>query len=150
MKVVIQRVSEARVAVDSQIVGQIGKGMLILLGVASADSEEDVDWLIRKCMNMRIFSDTDGKMNESIVDQSGAFLVVSQFTLQANIKKGNRPSFIYAACPVEAEMWYGKFCHQLQAVSGLTVERGVFGADMKVSLLNDGPVTIVMDSKNKT
>lgn len=150
MKVVIQRVSEARVVVDSQIVGQIGNGMLILLGVASADNEEDVEWLVRKCINMRIFSDPDGKMNESIIDQSGAFLVVSQFTLQASTKKGNRPSFIHAARPIDAEMWYEKFCNQLHLVSGLTVERGAFGADMQVSLLNNGPVTIVMDSKNKT
>jgi len=149
MKVVLQRVSECTVVVEGHAVGSIGKGFLILLGVGSDDTEDDLEWLVNKCINMRVFSDDDGKMNLNIRDAEGSFLVVSQFTLHASTKKGNRPSFIKAARPELATRLYESFCTTLKQKSGLLVERGVFGADMKVSLLNDGPVTIIMDSKNK-
>jgi len=149
MKIVLQRVSKASVKVEDKIVGNIDKGFLLLLGVESDDNIDDIKWLVNKTMNMRIFSDQDGKMNDSIIDIDGSFLVVSQFTLHASTKKGNRPSFIKAARPDHAIPMYEKFCEQLEHTSGQKVERGIFGADMKVELLNDGPVTIILDSKNK-
>lgn len=149
MRVILQRVSSASVTVDSKITGKIGIGYLILLGVVPDDTKEDVDWLVNKCVNMRIFSDEEGKMNLAIKDVGGSFLVVSQFTLHASTKKGNRPSFIKASRPDHAIPMYELFCETLQAVSGLGVEKGIFGADMKVELLNDGPVTIIIDSKIK-
>lgn len=149
MRVVLQRVSHSSVTVDQKIKGEIGPGFLILLGVVTEDNEEDINWLVNKCTNMRVFGDDDGKMNLSIKDIKGSFLVVSQFTLHASTKKGNRPSFIKAARPDHAIPMYEQFCKTLQTVSGLPVERGVFGADMKVKLLNDGPVTIIIDSKMK-
>jgi len=149
MRVILQRVNTASVKVDNKIVGEIGLGFLILLGVVPEDKKEDVDWLVNKCVNMRIFSDTEGKMNLSIKDVNGKFLVVSQFTLHASTKKGNRPSFIKAARPDHAVPMYNQFCETLNNVSGLDVEKGIFGADMKVELLNDGPVTIIIDSKIK-
>ena len=147
MRVVLQRVSSASVKVDNVVTGKINVGFLILLGVVPDDTKDDIEWLVNKCMNMRIFSDSEDKMNLSIKDVNGGFLVVSQFTLHASTKKGNRPSFIKAAKPDHAIPMYEQFCEQLQLKSGLEVERGVFGADMKVELLNDGPVTIIVDSK---
>ncbi len=149
MRAVLQRVSRASVTVDNNITGKIGIGFLIFLGIVPEDSIEDIDWLVKKCVNMRIFTDAEGKMNLSIKDVGGNFLVVSQFTLHASTKKGNRPSFIKAAKPDHAIPMYEQFCSGLNMTSGLNVQRGIFGADMKVELLNDGPVTIIIDSKIK-
>ena len=149
MRVILQRVSHSCVTVDQKITGEIDKGFLVLLGVVPEDSQEDINWLANKCTNMRVFSDEEGKMNLSIRDIGGSFLVVSQFTLHASTKKGNRPSFIKAARPDHAIPMYEQFCKTLQEISGLKVEKGIFGADMKVELLNDGPVTIIIDSKTK-
>ncbi|MEM9545047.1 MAG: D-aminoacyl-tRNA deacylase [Bacteroidota bacterium] len=149
MRAVLQRVSRASVTVDNVVTGKIEDGFLILLGVVTEDDQKDIEWLANKCINMRVFSDEDGKMNRSIQDIGGGFLVVSQFTLHASTKKGNRPSFIKAAKPDHAIPMYEEFCETLYKVSGLDVERGIFGADMKVELLNDGPVTIIIDSKMK-
>jgi len=149
MRIVLQRVSEASVKVDGNITGEIHQGLLLLLGVGHEDESADIDWLVKKVCGMRIFSDSDDKMNLSIQDVNGSFLVVSQFTLQASTKKGNRPSYINAARPELAVPMYEQFCERLAEVSGLVVEKGIFGADMKVSLLNDGPVTIIIDSKVK-
>lgn len=149
MRAVIQRVSSAAVSVDNTICGEISAGLLILLGVASNDDEADLEWLLQKVPQLRIFSDAEGKMNLSVADVSGEILVVSQFTLYADCKKGNRPSYIRAARPEKAIPMYEKFCADLGKVSGCKIARGVFGADMKVSLLNDGPVTIVLDSRQR-
>lgn len=149
MRIVLQRVSHASVTVDNSVVGKIDEGFLLLLGVETEDNQEDIKWLVNKCINMRIFSDQDGKMNNSILDIDGSFLVVSQFTLHASTKKGNRPSFIKAARPDHAIPMYEQFCETLHNTSNLKVERGIFGADMKVELLNDGPVTIIIDSKDR-
>ena len=149
MRIVLQRVSEASVKIDNQIVGEIAKGLLLLVGIEHEDEKSDADWLIQKVIGMRIFSDSDDKMNLSINEIKGEFLVVSQFTLHASTKKGNRPSFIQAARPEKAIPLYDYFCEQLQKVSEIKVQTGKFGADMKVSLVNDGPVTIVIDSKNR-
>lgn len=148
MKVVIQRVSEAEVIVEKKIVGKISKGFLLLIGIEEEDEEKDADWLIQKIVNLRIFNDEDGKLNLSISDIKGEILCVSQFTLIADYKKGNRPSFIKAAKPEKAIPLFEYFKTEL-AKSELKCESGVFGADMKVNLINDGPVTIVMDSKTK-
>ncbi|RYY93815.1 MAG: D-tyrosyl-tRNA(Tyr) deacylase [Chitinophagaceae bacterium] len=149
MRAVIQRVSEASVVVDGKTVGAIGAGLLVLVGIEDADAAEDVQWLAAKIVNMRIFGDDDGLMNRSLLDTGGGLLAISQFTLHAATKKGNRPSFIRAARPEAAVPLYEDFLRQLEAALGKPVARGIFGADMKVALLNDGPVTIVMDSKNK-
>lgn len=149
MRVLIQRVSESKVVIEERIAGEISKGLLILLGVETEDTEEDADWLVKKLSSLRVFSDEEGKMNLSASDVNGSFLVVSQFTLQASTKKGNRPSYIKAARPEQAIPLYEYFKRQLSMESGLKVESGEFGADMKVHLVNDGPVTIWMDSKNK-
>jgi len=149
MRVVLQRVSEASVKVDGEITGAIKNGLLVLLGIEDADTEEDIDWICRKIIKMRIFNDEEGVMNLSVKDVKGALLVVSQFTLHASTKKGNRPSYIKASKPDFAIPMYEKLVKQLDVLSGLQVETGIFGADMKVSLVNDGPVTIIMDSKNK-
>ena len=149
MRIVLQRVSEASVKIDNQLVGKISKGLLLLLGIEHEDEKSDADWLIQKVIGMRVFSDSDDKMNLSINEIKGEFLVVSQFTLHASTKKGNRPSFIEAARPEKAIPLYDYFCEQLQHVSKIKVQTGKFGADMKVSLINDGPVTIVIDSKNR-
>lgn len=149
MRLVIQRVSKASVTVENQIIGHIEKGLLVLLGIEQADSEEDVDWLIQKTVQMRIFSDEKGKMNCSLQDIQGDLLVVSQFTLHASTKKGNRPSFIAAARPEQAIPLYESFIRKAEVVLGKRVQAGSFGADMKVELLNDGPVTILIDSKNR-
>jgi len=149
MRVVIQRVSEAAVRVDGKIVGEIKQGLMVLLGIETADNEEDVDWLLNKTLNLRIFNDADGVMNTSLLDVEGELLVISQFTLMAATKKGNRPSYIRAAKHEQAIPIYESFCAKAQQLLGKTVQKGSFGADMKVSLINDGPVTIQIDSKNR-
>ena len=149
MRVVIQRVSEASVKVDGKIAGEIKKGLMLLIGIDEQDEKTDADWLIQKIINLRIFSDSDGKMNLSVKDIFGEILCISQFTLVADYKKGNRPSFIKAAKPDKAIPLFDYFKEEISK-SGLKTESGIFGADMKVSLLNDGPVTILMDSKTKT
>lgn len=148
MRVLIQRVSEAKVTIDNQIQGSIQRGLVLLIGIGNDDLEEDASWLIRKIIQMRIFNDEDDKMNLSIQDIAGEFLVISQFTLHASTKKGNRPSFIDAARPEVAIPLYEYFLEELKN-SQLKVETGIFGADMKVQLVNDGPVTIWIDSKNR-
>lgn len=148
MRVVIQRVSEAAVTIEGVVKSSIGAGLLILLGIEAADTEEDARLLCGKIANLRIFGDAEGLMNLSVIDIGGSMIVVSQFTLHASTKKGNRPSFIRAARPAQAIPLYEFFVQQLQAMSGRPVLTGEFGADMKVSLVNDGPVTITMDSKN--
>ncbi|MCF0192067.1 MAG: D-tyrosyl-tRNA(Tyr) deacylase [Prevotella sp.] len=149
MRVVIQRVSEASVTIDGIVKGQIGCGLLILLGIEEADGMEDVDWLVRKITAMRIFSDEAGVMNLSVMDVGGEALVVSQFTLFASTKKGNRPSWFRAARHEHSVPLYEAFVQKLSEAMGKPVPTGEFGADMKVALLNDGPVTIVIDTKNK-
>ena len=149
MKVVIQRVSEASVKVSGEIVGEISKGLLLLVGIEENDEKEDAEWLTKKILDLRIFSDERGKMNRSVKDINGEILCVSQFTLIADYKKGNRPSFIKAAKPEKAVPLFEYFKGLIKS-SGLKTESGIFGADMKVNLLNDGPVTIVMDSKTKS
>ena len=149
MKVVIQRVSSASVTIDSKIVAEIQKGLLVFVGIEDADTQEDTNWLIQKIANLRIFGDENEVMNLSVRDIDGEIIVVSQFTLQASTKKGNRPSYIKASKPDVAIPIYEGFVQQLEKELGKKVQTGVFGADMKVSLLNDGPVTIVIDSKNK-
>jgi len=149
MKLVIQRVSEAKVTVDNECTADIAMGLLILQGVTHEDCSNDVEWLVNKVVNMRIFSDEAGQMNLSVKDVYGSMVVVSQFTLYASTKKGNRPSYLEAAKPDVASPLYEQFVKKLRSVSGVKVETGVFGGDMKVSLLNDGPVTIIIDSKNR-
>ena len=149
MKIVIQRVSCASVRVEGVIVGQIQQGLMLLVGVEEGDDKSDAEWLAKKILDLRIFSDSEGKMNLSVKDISGDVLCISQFTLLAEYKKGNRPSFIKAARPEMAVDFFESF-KELIKNSGLKVESGIFGADMKVELLNNGPVTIVMDSKTKS
>ena len=149
MKVVIQRVSQASVKIDNTIVAEIQQGLLVLVGIEDADNQEDSNWLASKIVNLRIFGDEKGIMNLSVKDCDGDIIVVSQFTLQASTKKGNRPSYIKASRPEIAIPLYENFVLQLEKEFGKKVQTGVFGADMKVALLNDGPVTIVIDSKNK-
>lgn len=148
MKIVIQRVSESSVKVDGNIVGEIGKGVMLLVGIDENDEKADADWLAQKILNLRIFGDENDKLNLSILDIKGEILCISQFTLIADYKKGNRPSFIKAAKPDKAIPLFDYFKEKI-AKSGLKTESGIFGADMKVSLINDGPVTIVMDSVTK-
>ncbi len=150
MRVVIQRVGEASVTVDQTIVGQINQGLMVLLGVEAADTQEDIDWLANKILNLRIFNDTAGVMNSSLVEIDGQLLVISQFTLMASTKKGNRPSYVKAANHTHAIPMYEAFCFKLEEGLGKKIERGVFGADMQVALVNDGPVTIQIDSKNRS
>lgn len=149
MRVVIQRVSESSVKVEGKIVGEISNGYMLLIGIEEEDEKSDVDWLVQKILNLRVFGDAEGKLNLSIVDIEGEILCISQFTLIADYKKGNRPSFIKAAKPDKAIPLFDYFKEEISK-SGLKVESGIFGADMKVSLVNDGPVTILMDSKTKT
>ena len=146
MKVVIQRVSRASVTIEGKVKSEIKTGYLILLGVGLEDNQEQIDWLCRKIIQLRIFSDVDGKMNQSILDVEGDIIVVSQFTLHASTKKGNRPSYLKAARPEQAIPLYEKFVAELSQQLGKEVGTGEFGADMKVDLLNDGPVTIIIDS----
>jgi D-tyrosyl-tRNA(Tyr) deacylase len=147
MRVVIQRVSEASVTVDGTVTGSVGKGLLVLLGIEDADAEEDIAWLSAKIVNLRIFDDAGGVMNLSVKDIGGDLLLVSQFTLHASTKKGNRPSYIRASRPEFATPLYEKMIRQLEMDLGKSVQTGIFGADMKLGLVNDGPVTILMDSK---
>ena len=149
MRIVVQRVSEASVRIDEKIVGSISQGLMLLVGVETTDNQSDADYLIQKLVNLRIFSDEEGKMNLSIQDVGGELLVVSQFTLHASTKKGNRPSYIRAARPEQAIPLYTYFIEQAQKELTSEIQTGEFGADMKVSLLNDGPVTIIIDSANK-
>lgn len=149
MKVVVQRVSSASVTVDSKTVADIQKGLLVLIGIEDADTQEDIDWLCQKIINLRIFGDENDIMNLSVKDVDGEIIVVSQFTLHASTKKGNRPSYIKASKPNFAIPMYENFIETLEKGFGKGVQIGIFGADMKVALVNDGPVTIVMDSKNR-
>ncbi|NEM99363.1 D-aminoacyl-tRNA deacylase [Pontibacter burrus] len=149
MRVVIQRVTQASVTIDGQVKGEIGLGLLVLAGFCPTDTEEDLKWTASKIAQLRIFSDTDDKMNLSVQDVNGDILVISQFTLFASTKKGNRPSYINAAPPTIAIPLYEKFIAYLEAALSKKVQTGEFGADMKVALLNDGPVTITIDSQNK-
>ena len=149
MRTVVQRVRHASVTIDEQCVASIGQGMLLLVGFEDADTANDLEWTAQKVANLRIFDDADGVMNRSVKDVDGELLVVSQFTLYASVKKGNRPSYIRAAKPDVAIPLYESFCETMSLQAGREVKTGVFGADMKVSLLNDGPVTIVIDTKYK-
>lgn len=149
MKAVIQRVSSASVTIESKIVADIQKGLLVLVGIEDADTQEDIDWLCQKTANLRIFGDENDVMNLSVKEINGEIIVVSQFTLQASTKKGNRPSYIKASKPEIAIPMYEKFVQKLENEFGKKVQAGIFGADMKVLLLNDGPVTIIIDSKNR-
>jgi D-aminoacyl-tRNA deacylase len=148
MRIVIQRVSEANVKIDGNTVGEIKKGLLVFLGIEHVDAEMDADYLIQKLIHLRIFGDDEGKMNLSVSDISGALLIVSQFTLFADTKKGNRPSFIRSARPEQAIPLYDYFLSQLKKSFSGKIEKGVFGGNMQVELINDGPVTIIMDSKD--
>ena len=149
MKIVLQRVSQASVTVESKIVADIQKGLLVLVGIEDSDTKEDIDWLVGKIIKMRIFGDENDVMNCSVQDIDGDIIVVSQFTLHASTKKGNRPSYIKASKPEFAIPMYGNFVKSLEKDFQKKVQTGIFGADMKVSLLNDGPVTILIDSKNR-
>ncbi|MFZ4766520.1 MAG: D-aminoacyl-tRNA deacylase [Roseimicrobium sp.] len=149
MRAVIQRVSEASVTIAGQVAGSIGAGFLVLVGIEDADTTEDSSWLATKIAKMRLFPDAEGKMNAGLAEAQGRLLVVSQFTLHASTKKGNRPSFMRAARPEHAVPLYEHFLEQLEAQTGTAVERGVFGADMKVALINDGPVTVWIDTQAK-
>jgi D-tyrosyl-tRNA(Tyr) deacylase len=149
MRAVIQRVSEASVTIEGAVRSSIGPGLLVLLGIESADTQEDIEWLSSKIVQLRIFNDENGQMNRSVTETGGELLLISQFTLHAATKKGNRPSFIRAARPEQARVIYDQMTLQLQALLGPRVKTGVFGADMKVALCNDGPVTIWFDTKNK-
>jgi D-tyrosyl-tRNA(Tyr) deacylase len=149
MRVVIQRVAEASVTIENKVVASIEKGLLILVGIEDADAQEDIDWLVAKIAKIRIFGDENNVMNLSVQDIDGDIIVVSQFTLHAGTKKGNRPSYIKASKPEIAIPLYENFVRKLESEIGKKVQTGEFGADMKVSLLNDGPVTILIDSKNK-
>lgn len=149
MRTVIQRVSQANVKVDRKVIGEIGEGLLVLLGIEDADTDEDIQWLSNKIVNLRIFNDENGVMNRSVMDVNGNILLISQFTLHASTKKGNRPSYIKASKPEFAVPVYEKMIEQLESDLHKKIETGIFGADMKVELVNDGPVTIVIDTKNK-
>ena len=147
MKIIIQRVKKAQVSIEGQVYGQIQQGLLLLVGVGPEDQKEDLDYAVRKLVNMRIFSDTEGKMNLSVKDIQGEILSISQFTLFADTKKGNRPAFTAAAKPDVAEAFYQDFNREL--AKEVPVKTGIFGADMQVELVNDGPVTIILDTKNR-
>jgi len=149
MRLVVQRVKNATVQVDNQIVGAINKGLLVFLGVGKLDNQEDLDWLVKKLLSMRIFADENGKMNKSVLETNGGVLLVSQFTLHASTKKGNRPSFIHAANPTLAKQLYERTVLHFNDQSDCKIQTGKFGAMMQVSLVNDGPVTIIIDTKNK-
>lgn len=149
MRILIQRVSQASVTIEGSIHGEIGRGILVLVGIENEDAQEDVNWLVQKLVGLRIFADEEGKMNLSSSDVKGEFLVISQFTLHASTKKGNRPSYIKAARPETAIPLYEYFIQQLKQQSNAKVATGIFGADMQVALINDGPVTIWIDSKTK-
>jgi D-tyrosyl-tRNA(Tyr) deacylase len=149
MRIVLQRVLSASCSVEGKLTGEIHRGILILLGIEDLDNEEDISWLVQKLVSLRIFNDDAGKMNLSITDIDGDFLVISQFTLYGSTKKGNRPSFIKSAKPERAIPLYEKFLACLEDTYQKPIQRGIFGADMKISLINDGPVTLIIDSKSK-
>ncbi len=149
MRVLIQRVKEASVTVDNKVISLINNGLLVFIGVTDDDSRDDILWLTKKIANLRIFDDDNGVMNLSVIESGGEILAVSQFTLMASTKKGNRPSYIKAAKPEISIPLYEEFCSEMELAVNKPIQRGVFGADMKVRLLNDGPVTIFIDSKNK-
>lgn len=149
MRVLIQRVKRASVTVDGELVSEIGKGLLVFVGICDDDGKEDIEWLTKKISNIRLFDDENGVMNLSVQEVGGEVLAVSQFTLMASTKKGNRPSYIKAAKPDISVPLYEQFCNEMEIAMNKPIKRGVFGADMKVDLLNDGPVTIFIDSKNR-
>ena len=149
MRAILQRVTQASCTVDGQITGEIGNGFLVLLGIEDADTPEDLEWLAQKIANMRVFGDENGLMNKSLGDSNGNILLISQFTLFASTKKGNRPGFTRAARPEKAIPMYEEMIKQLSAMLNKKIQCGIFGADMKINLLNDGPVTIIIDTKNK-
>ncbi len=149
MRVLIQRVKKASVTVDKELISLINKGLLVFVGICDEDSQEDIEWLTKKIANIRLFDDENGVMNLSVADIGGEVLAVSQFTLMASTKKGNRPSYIKAAKPDISIPLYELFCNELEIALNSPIKRGIFGADMKVELINDGPVTIFIDSKNK-
>lgn len=149
MKTVIQRVQYASVTIKGKVTSKIEKGLVILLGIENRDTQEDIEWLTKKIANLRIFDDENGVMNRSVIEEKGEVMIVSQFTLQASTKKGNRPSYIKASRPEIAIPMYETFCRQMEIQIGKKVATGTFGADMKIELVNDGPVTIVIDSQNK-
>lgn len=149
MRIIIQRVSQASVTIEGKVKGEIGLGLLVLLGIESEDTQDDIDWLVGKIARLRIFADSEDKMNLSLSDVAGEVLVISQFTLHASTKKGNRPSYIRSAPPQLAVPLYEAFVHTFEQTLGKTVATGTFGADMKVALINDGPVTICIDSKRR-
>lgn len=149
MRILIQRVKKASVTVNNELISLIDKGLLVFVGIGEDDNEEDIQWLAKKIANMRLFDDENGVMNKSVTDIDGEVLSVSQFTLMASTKKGNRPSYIKAAKPEISVPLYEKFCNEVEIAINKPIKRGVFGADMKVDLLNDGPVTIFIDSKNR-
>ena len=150
MRVLIQRTAHASVTIAGTCKSAIGKGLLVLVGIEEADNQEDIEWLCKKIVNLRIFDDENGVMNRSVIDTDGEILAVSQFTLAASTKKGNRPSYIHAAGHELAIPLYDAFCNKLAELTGKTTKKGVFGADMQVELVNDGPVTIIVDSKLKS
>ena len=149
MRVLIQRVKRASVTVDGELISEIGKGLLVFVGICDNDGKEDIEWLTKKISNIRLFDDENGVMNLSVQETGGEVLAVSQFTLMASTKKGNRPSYIKAAKPDISVPLYEQFCNEMEIAMNKPIKRGVFGADMKVDLLNDGPVTIFIDSKNR-
>ena len=149
MRVLIQRVKKASVTVDDKLISLIDKGLLIFVGICDEDNDEDIEWLTKKIANIRLFDDENGVMNLSVTDTGGDILAVSQFTLMASTKKGNRPSYIKAAKPDISVPLYEKFCTEMEIAVNKPIKRGIFGADMKVELINDGPVTIFIDSKNR-
>ena len=149
MKILIQRVKRASVTVDNKLISLIDKGLLVFVGIGEEDNDEDIQWLSKKIANIRLFDDENGVMNKSVMDIDGEVLAVSQFTLMASTKKGNRPSYIKAARPEISVPLYEKFCEEIELAINKPIKQGVFGADMKVDLLNDGPVTIFIDSKNR-
>lgn len=149
MKILIQRVKYSKCTVDSKEISKIGQGMLVFVGITNDDTTEDIEWLVNKMVNLRIFNDEDGVMNKSCLEINGEIMIISQFTLHARTKKGNRPSYIDAAKPEISEPLYNKFIETTNQITGKTSATGIFGADMKIELLNDGPVTIIIDSKNR-
>lgn len=149
MKILIQRVKYSKCTVDSKEISKIGQGMLVFVGITNDDTTEDIEWLVNKMVNLRIFNDEDGVMNKSCLEINGEIMIISQFTLHARTKKGNRPSYIDAAKPEISEPLYNKFIETTDQITGKSSATGIFGADMKIELLNDGPVTIIIDSKNR-
>ena len=149
MRILIQRVKKASVTIEGKLISLINKGLLVFIGICEEDGDEDIEWLTKKIANMRLFDDENGVMNLSVTDIDGDILAVSQFTLMASTKKGNRPSYIKAAKPDISIPLYEKFCTEMEIAANRTIKRGIFGADMKVELINDGPVTIYIDSKNR-